>query len=104
MGADVLAKGIKSSRDYINKQKENQWLSAEKLLSFSEFPKNPDGSNDWNTFLEKEKFDFKKFREEVLKKNIKSISDYRRQKENHRDYEKIRARRTWSGIHDHRDP
>ena len=80
---DVLLKGIISSKDYQNKQKENKWPIGKKITSMPEFPQNPDGSKDWDTFLGREKFDFEKFRQDVIKKKVKSSKDYvEKQKEN----------------------
>ena len=48
---DVLAKGIKSSGEYISLQEENRWPDRLVLCRFKEFPKKLNGSNDWRTFF-----------------------------------------------------
>ena len=74
--ADVLSKNIKSSGEYGKYQKENKWPTLKTLINMPEFPKNPDGSNDWDTFLGKEKFNFEKFRADVLSKEVKTSKEY----------------------------
>ena len=73
---DVRAKGIKSSEDYNKNAPKNKWRGHSDLTAMPEFPKNPDGSNDWDMFLGREKFDFEKFRAEVIASGIKSSDDY----------------------------
>ncbi len=74
---EIVSKGITSSVKYANAARINKWPAPLTLTSMPEFPKNPDGSNDWDTFLGREKFDFSKFREEVLAKGIRSTNEYR---------------------------
>jgi hypothetical protein len=52
---DILEKGIKSSLDYGKNASKNNWPSRKTIVSMPEFPKNPDGSNDWDAFLGKNK-------------------------------------------------
>jgi superfamily II DNA or RNA helicase len=76
---DILEKGIKSSGDYIKKSPKNNWPSAITLIKMPEFPKNPDGSNDWDTFLEREKkkeWTYETLRKDILEKGIKSSKYY----------------------------
>ncbi|MDQ5971593.1 MAG: hypothetical protein QG566_539 [Patescibacteria group bacterium] len=81
---DVIKNGIKSSHDYANKQKENGWPAIATIIMFPEFPKNIDKTNDWQTFLGLEKFDFEKLRQDVISKGIKSSKYYK----NHRQENK----------------
>ncbi len=77
--ADVKAKGIKTAREYAEKGLENKWPTVKTLTSMSKFPKNPDGSNDWDTYLGREKkkvWTFETLQEDVRKKKIKSSEDY----------------------------
>ncbi len=77
--ADVLEKGIKSSGDYIEKTMENKWIIVNKLTKMPEFPKNKDGSNDWDAFLNRERkktWTYDSLRADVLEKGIKSSADY----------------------------
>jgi superfamily II DNA or RNA helicase len=76
LSIDVKQKGITSTSDYADKRKENNWPALKTFISYPEFPKKPDGSRDWDTFFGREKFDFKKFREDVIKKHISSSKDY----------------------------
>jgi len=50
---DVLAKGVKSRANYQNKAHIFKWPRELMLTNMPEFPKNQDGSNDWDTFLNK---------------------------------------------------
>ncbi len=80
---DIISKGIRSSKQYSRQTKFNAWPSTDSLTSMPEFPKNPDGTNDWDTFFEREKFDFEKFRQKLIALGVKSSTDYtNRQKEN----------------------
>ena len=77
--ADVLAKGIKSSEDYMKKALDNQWPMFATITKMPEFPKKKDGTNDWDTFLNKEKkteWTYETLRADVLAKGIKSSVDY----------------------------
>lgn len=51
----MRAKGIKSSGDYQKQAPQNKWPEFKTLTSMPEFPKNTDGSNDWDTFFGREK-------------------------------------------------
>jgi len=75
----VQAKQIKSSSDYQNQSSTNNWPYFATLTNMPEFPKNPDGSNDWNTFLGIEKVTFKDIQSAVQAKQIKSSGDYANQ-------------------------
>ncbi len=76
---DVRAKGIKSSKEYGIKAPDNQWTDSKILRDMPEFPRNSDGSSDWNTFLGKEKrkeWTYETLREDVRAKGIKSSLEY----------------------------
>jgi len=73
---DILEKGIKSSDDYGKSAPKNNWPVIRTLTSMPDFPKNADGSNDWDTFFQKEKWTYESLRKEVLKNGIKSSTDY----------------------------
>jgi superfamily II DNA or RNA helicase len=75
----VRAEGIKSSVDYKNKSSENGWPVVKTLTSMQGFPKNLDGTNDWDTFLDVENLEKQRLLQvqiEVRAKGIKSSSDY----------------------------
>ncbi|MFA5841081.1 MAG: hypothetical protein WC847_02315 [Candidatus Paceibacterota bacterium] len=75
---DVQEKKIKSSEEYQRQAAQNNWLSFKTLTSMSEFPKKSDGTNNWDAFLERDKFDLEKFRLKVIAKRIKSSKDYQK--------------------------
>ena len=76
---DVLAKGIKSYREYVKNSQVNQWPAPLTVKKDPLSPKNSDGSFDWHSFLNQEKpteWTYETLREDVLSKGIKSSSDY----------------------------
>jgi len=82
---DVLGKGIKSSLDYDRNSSINGWPAKETLTSMADFPKNPDGSNNWDAFFGREKkkeWTYESLRRDVIEKGIKSSSDYRKNSQN----------------------
>ena len=52
---DILKKGIKSSVGYIKISSNNGWPALQTIVSMPDFPKNPDGSNNWDAFFGREK-------------------------------------------------
>jgi len=78
----VQAKQIKSSKDYRNQSSINNWPYFATLTNMPEFPKNPDGSNDWDTFFGLDKkiiWTFAPLQSAVQAKQIKSSVDYQNQ-------------------------
>ena len=75
---NVIEKGIKSSRDYQKNSSKNNWPASDTLTSMPEFPKNRDGSNDWNTFFERKIWTYETLRNNVIEKGIKSSKDYKK--------------------------
>ncbi len=76
--AEVKAQHITSTIEYRRNRLKNKWPSDTVLAKMSEFPKNPDGSNDWDTFFGREKFNFVKLQAEARAKGIKTSADYAR--------------------------
>ena len=77
--ADVIAKGVRSSREYKKECPKNQWPAFVTLLKMPDFPKKPDGSPDWDAFLGRERrveWTYDSLRADVIAKGIESSSKY----------------------------
>lgn len=77
--ADVRAKFIQSSHEYKKLVKKNQWWNDTRLTDHQDFPKNSDGSNDWDTFLGRERkpqWNYESLQQDVLSKNVITSSQY----------------------------